>query len=186
MINTLHIENFALIKNQTVEFVKGLNIITGETGSGKSILAYAISGVFGSGISNDYIMHGRDSLKIQCEIVLSKKKCDEIYGITDIEPEDNTYIISRSVIDKGKNSIRLNGSIISASTLKQIGDIIFDFHSQNETKELLKKENQTRLLDWFCTPGFEKILEKYKDIYQANSQISKKTARLKQDLSANL
>lgn len=186
MIKTIHIENFALIKNQTVEFEKRLNIVTGETGSGKSILAYAISGVFGYEISTDQILHGCESLKIQCEIELSEKKCGEIFGLTDIEAEHGTYIVSRTVLDKGKNSIRLNGSIISAATLKQIGEMIFDFHSQNETKELLKKENQSRLLDQFCEIGFIEVYEKYRELYESNISISKKISQIKKNIDTNL
>ena len=128
MISNIHIENFALIKNQTIGFWSGLNIVTGETGSGKSILAKAISGIFGEEIGNEQIMHGENTIRIQCELELSSKKCLAIKEMTDIDAEENTYIISRTVQNVGKNRARLNGSIISMSTLKQIGDMVFDFH----------------------------------------------------------
>ena len=174
MIRNIHIENFALIKNQTILFKSGLNIITGETGSGKSILAAAIAGIFGEDISNQKILHGEDKLKIQCEITLNDAKCAEIMQMTDIESEDGVYVISRIVQGKGKNSIRLNGDIISLNTLKQIGESIFDFHTQNETKELLKRENQIKLLDQFSENGFKEKYEYFRKLYQENLRLEKK------------
>jgi DNA repair protein RecN (Recombination protein N) len=177
MIRSIHIENFALIKDQTVELEPGLNIVTGETGSGKSIFAMAAAGIFGDDISNDQISYGETNLKIQCELEFDAEKCDRIKSMTDIEADNNIYILSRMVLDKGKNSIRLNGSIISLSTLKQIGAMIFDFHTQNETRELLKKENQVRLLDQFCGGDLVAQLDEYNMIL---SQMNNKKRKLKE------
>jgi DNA repair protein RecN (Recombination protein N) len=182
MITGIHIENFALIKNQHFEPGTGLNIVTGETGAGKSLLAAAIAGIFGEDVSSDQILHGQSRLDIQCELELSREKCAIITDMTGVEADDDIFVLSRTIQEKGKNSVRLNGAIISLSMLRQIGELVFDFHTQNETKQLLKKENQTRLLDQFCSPGFYKTLEEYNRIYNSDISSREKLGRLMNDI----
>ena len=183
MITGIHIENFALIKNQHIEPGAGLNIVTGETGAGKSLLAAAIAGIFGEDVSSDQILHGKNRLDIQCVLELSNEKCTIITDMTGVGAEEGTYVISRTIQDKGKNSVRLNGSIISLSMLRQIGELVFDFHTQNETKQLLKRENQTRLLDQFCTADFFNIFEEYNRVYSSDISSRDKLNRLMNDIS---
>jgi DNA repair protein RecN (Recombination protein N) len=182
MITGIHIENFALIKSQHFGPGSGLNIVTGETGAGKSLLAAAIAGIFGEDVSSDQILHGQSRLDIQCELELSPEKCGMIADMTGVEADDDIYVLSRTIQDKGKNSVRLNGSIISLSMLRQIGELVFDFHTQNETKQLLKKENQTRLLDQFCSPGFLKKLEEYNRVFNSDISSRDKLIRLMNDI----
>ena len=150
MILTLNIKNLALIKNETIDFEKGLNIITGETGAGKSILVKAISCIFGEDLSKEFISFGEDTMIIEALIETDVEKAKKISLISGIEKlDDNQFIISRIIRLNARTSNKLNGQIISNKRLMEIGDILCDIHNQDETSLLMKKDAQLQLVDTF-------------------------------------
>ena len=164
MINHISIRDFAIIKNTDVDFYSGLNIITGETGSGKSIVVTAISLALGSRADSSFVRFGTDKAII------------ELSG----EIDGEEVIISREINSNGKNLCKLNGRLVTLSELQLTCQKLADIHGQYDNQSLLNTENHLTLVD---TYGFEKINElksTYTNEYQ--SYIEKK-AKLNKLLS---
>ena len=148
MLKTLTVWNFALIEYVQVEFTKGLNILTGETGAGKSILIDSVGVILGYRTSADHIRNGSDWLRVEATFDISTqdfvhKFLDE-NGILD-DAED--IIISRQISKNGKNIIRVNGCQITLTLLKELGELLIDIHGQHENQALLRRASQFALLE---------------------------------------
>ena len=147
MLHSLRVWNFALLEEVAVEFGSGLNILTGETGAGKSILIDAIGAILGQRISSDMIRSGCDFLRV--EAVFSVDERDEMLPLLEeqeIEYDDELIII-RKVSRIGKSSILVNGSHVTLSFLKKIASHLVDIHGQNENLALLHEDTQRQLLE---------------------------------------
>lgn len=148
MLKTLSVWNFALLERVEIEFGNGLNILTGETGAGKSILIDSLGGVLGARLSNEYIRTGADWLRIEAVFsaqnnsVLQKFLNDEA-----LNNDEDLIIIKRQLTRNGKNTILINGTHSTLATLKKLGALLIDIHGQNENLALLKETNQYALLD---------------------------------------
>ena len=148
MLKTLSVWNFALIENVNVEFDEGLNILTGETGAGKSILIDALGVVLGNRASTQYIRNGCEDLKVEAVfLVESTDKVKNVLSELEIETEDEEVIITRKIARNGKNSIIVNGSHVTLTSLKRIGNALIDIHGQNENLALLKEGTSYTLVD---------------------------------------
>lgn len=165
MLKSLTVTNFALIEQATVEFDEGLNILTGETGAGKSILIDALSAILGNRASVDSIRTGCDFFRV--EAVFDITLLVPIHTILEeqgIVVDEDTIIISRRFSRLGKNTIMLNGCHITLSVLRQIGEKLVDIHGQHENQALLRPEAYLAMLDALDnrTRG---VLEEYGEIY---------------------
>ena len=118
MINHISIRNFAIIENTEIDFEDGLNIITGETGSGKSIVIEAISLALGSRADSAYVRTGKDKASIELLIDECPEACIPLMAENGISCEDNQIIIRRELALSGKNVCRINGQIVSVSFFK--------------------------------------------------------------------
>lgn len=148
MLKTLTVWNFALLEQVEIEFDSGLNILTGETGAGKSILIDALGAVLGHRLSGDVIRTGCDWLRVEAIFdIAGEGKLHSFLREQAIEDEDDTLIVTRQLTIKGKNVILVNGCHVTLTVLKKIGEYLVDIHGQNENLALLKAENQFHLLD---------------------------------------
>ena len=166
MLKSLAVTNFALIEQAMVEFDEGLNILTGETGAGKSILIDALSVILGNRASVDSIRTGCDFFRVEAVFdisqLLSIHKIIEEQGI--IVDDEGTVIISRRFSRNGKNTILINGCHVTVSILRQIGDNLVDMHGQHENQALLRPEVYLPMLD--ALNGSTRVtLEQYRKIY---------------------
>ena len=162
MLKTLTVWNFALLKQAQVEFSTGLNILTGETGAGKSILIDALSAVLGCKISSNMIGHGADWLRVEAVFLLNKKAKLREYLISQaVDCDDDTLIITRQISRNGRNMILINGCHVTLTSLRQISAFLVDIHRQNENLALLHENNQLALLD----NKNAKIVVKYQAAY---------------------
>lgn len=162
MLSILSIKDYALIENITVEFKKGFNIITGETGAGKSILVGALGLILGERASVESVRKG--SNKAIVEGVFEIKENSEINKILeenniDSQPE---LIIRREISSKGTNRCFLNDNPVPLSVIKSIGDLLVDLHGQHEHQSLLKQENHIQMLDNFG--NYQKQLEEFNQL----------------------
>jgi DNA repair protein RecN (Recombination protein N) len=166
VLNLLTVTNFALLAQAEVQFTQGLNILTGETGAGKSILIDALSAILGNRASVDSIRTGCDFFRVEAvfEIPLSSPVCF-LLKEKGIELEEETLIISRRLSRNGKNSILVNGCHIPLSVLREIGEKLVDMHGQHENQALLRPESHLSLLDSFDSAIRQK-LDQYQHIYQ--------------------
>lgn len=148
MLKMLSVWNFALLEHVEIEFDKGLNILTGETGAGKSILIDSLGGVLGARLSSEYIRTGAEWLRIEAVFSLDNNENLKIFLEEEmLNSDDDLIIIKRQLNKNGKNSILINGTHATLSTLKKLGALLIDIHGQNENLALLKEANQYSLLD---------------------------------------
>ena len=155
MLKRLTIKNVALIDRAEIEFSEGLNVLTGETGAGKSVILDSIDFVLGAKADKTMVRSGEAACLVQAEFSVS----EEIRGILDeydIEPEE-TVVISRKLTSEGKGTLKVNGVSVTAAMLRRITSLLVDVHGQSEHFFLLKEANQLRLLD---SIGGEKIAER--------------------------
>ncbi|MCI6158999.1 MAG: DNA repair protein RecN [Selenomonadaceae bacterium] len=166
MLKTLTVWNFALLEHVQVEFGSGLNILTGETGAGKSILIDALSAMLGARIPSDMIRTGCDWLRVEAVFTLD----DEALGLHEllhgqaIDDSEGMLIVTRQVTRGGRSMVLVNGCHVTLAVLKQIGAFLVDIHGQHENLALLKEENQFRLLDQF-DPDLVEALHAYRKAY---------------------
>lgn len=167
MLNTLTVWNFALLEHIQIEFDKGLNILTGETGAGKSILIDALGAMLGSRLSTDLIRHGREWLRV--EAVFSLEDQPGVVAFLEenaIDTADNELIITRQITSSGRGSILINGCHTTLAVLKNLGSLLVDVHGQNENLSLLKQENQFALVDG-SSEELGRALAGYRELYKA-------------------
>ena len=147
MLHSLRVWNFALLEETAVEFGAGLNILTGETGAGKSILIDALGAILGQRISSDMIRSGCDFLRV--EALFSVEKDDLLIPLlADQEIEcDDELIIMRKFTRAGKGTILVNGSHVTLGVLKKISLFLVDIHGQNENLALLREDTQRQLIE---------------------------------------
>ena len=146
MLKSLYIKNIALIDEANIEFSNGLNILSGETGAGKSIVIDSLIFVLGSRADKTLIKSGETSAFAEAVFL-----CEEnnVFQQNGYESEDNLFTVSRIMSVGGKNEIRINGRIASQSVLKQISASLVDVFGQNEQTYLLRQENHLGILDGF-------------------------------------
>lgn len=148
MLKNLSVQNFALIENAELEFGEGLNILTGETGAGKSILIDALGAVLGNRITSSQIRAGCENLRVEAVFFLPKNSAaHKILAELEIEDDEENLIITRKFSRAGKSFIVVNGSHVTLATLKKIGATLIDVHGQNENLALLREENIYNLID---------------------------------------
>lgn len=149
MLLELDIQNLAIAHDVHVSFDEGLNVITGETGAGKTILVRAISAVLGGKLTSDFISVGADSLRLDAEFALPRI-CSQRDMLGDLVTDtDMTVVATREVDRTGRHKYRINGHIVPISTLRLLGESLVDVHGQHEPQSLLIRENHLQLLDSF-------------------------------------
>jgi len=179
MLLNLYIKNYALIDNVSIAFGPGLNILTGETGAGKSIIIDAINLIIGERASTDLIRTGQQNASVEAVFEYEDKSIDEILKEYGIEPEDNTLIISREINIQGRSISRMNGKLVPASALKRVGKLLIDIHGQHEHQSLLDSKNHIKILDSLEYEEISKFKNKVKSLYQEYCQIQRKIGQLK-------
>lgn len=167
MLKSLTVWNFALLEHVQVEFQPGLNILTGETGAGKSILIDSLGAVLGARMSADMVRSGCDWLRVEAVFSLE----DESLGLHElltqqaIDDADKELIITRQLTRAGRSTALVNGCHVTLAVLRQIGAYLVDIHGQNENLALLKEENQFHLLDGYDSDVSE-ALAAYECVYR--------------------
>lgn len=164
MLEELRIKNFVLIEDLTLKFDYGFNVLTGETGAGKSILIDALSAVLGEKMTTDMIRSGFD--KAVVEAVFNIASTPHIFSILDelgIDCEDNTLVLRRELFSTGKGRCFVNATQIPINKLKEISDYLVDIHGQNEHQNIVRIAKHREILDAFA--NHQKLLEKINALY---------------------
>jgi DNA repair protein RecN (Recombination protein N) len=170
MLLQINITNFALIESLSISFDKGFNVLTGETGAGKSILIDAINYVLGGKFSRDLIRTGEDKTYVEAVFSIENSKTIEMLKEFDIEFDD-LVIISRETFQSGKSIAKVNGKSLLLSNIKSLSSTLLDIHGQHENQNLLESGNHIYYLDSFGEKDLINELEKYKTIYKRYSEI---------------
>ncbi len=165
MLQALHVQNFALIEDARVEFSKGFNVFTGETGAGKSILIDAFSIALGARASADYVRTGTDALTVQA--IFNIDDCPAALKLLEeqgIDYEDGLFL-RRRITASGKSQATVNGVQVPASILRAFGSILVDVHGQHENQALLKQDFPLQLTDLYGNNEISPVLENYRKTF---------------------
>ena len=176
MLCSLHIENIAVIERSDVEFGAGFNVLTGETGAGKSMLIDALDAVLGGRASREIVRHGADKALVSA--VFRCSEADEWLEENEIDAEDE-IIIQRRISAEGKSSCRVNGMPVTAQQLRSLGSLLLDIHGQNDGRQLLDETRHLAYLDSFG--GLDELLADYSESYKAWREVEKEIRRLSMD-----
>jgi DNA repair protein RecN (Recombination protein N) len=178
MLLQLNIENFALIEKLTISFEEGFNVLSGETGAGKSILIDAISYVIGGKFNKDFIRTGENKTFVEAIFTIENERVTEVLRSLEIEYDD-LIIISRETFSTGRSIIKVNGKSIIISSLKLISSTLLDIHGQHENQNLLDHNNHIYYLDYYVGSEINELLEEYSTHYKSLNDIEEKISKLK-------
>ena len=179
MLEHLHIRNVALIKESEISFGDGLNILTGETGAGKSMIIDSLQFALGGRAGKDFLRHGEKQAAVEALFSVQSQALTEKLTENGIAPEeDGTLLITRTLSEAGKSVCRINGSTVTVGMLKEIAEDMIDIYGQHEHQSLLNPVKHIRLLDRFCGAGFGEAMEEYKNSRQRLKDLEKQLAIL--------
>ena len=171
MLSELHVKNFALIEQADLEFREGLNILTGETGAGKSILIDSIAAALGGKAGKDLIRTGEESAYI--ELIFSVEGESRIEALKELgitPEEDGTLILSRKIM-KNRSVLRINDEAVTAQKLRSITGLLIDIHGQSEHQNLLYPEMHLKFVDLMGPAVLKEQKEKCADLYRRYAEI---------------
>lgn len=177
MLTSLKIENVAIIESAAIEFGCGLNVLTGETGAGKSIVIDSINAILGERTSRDIIRTGAQSAKVYAVFEDVSDRVREFLDDNGIDCEDGVLIINRTLSREGKNICRINGAPVTVSMLREIGSELIDIHGQHDNQSLLSPEKHCGFVDSFADNAalIADYREKYGRLCEIRSRLKKLT-----------
>ena len=176
MLRTLTIRHIALIDTIKIDFSDGFSVLTGETGAGKSIIIEALNFVLGERASREMIQTGADRASVEAEFEISPDEPvrEVLLEQALMEPEDSFLTLFRELTDSGRNTCRVNGTLVSAAVLKQIGDRLVDIHGQHAHQALLNEKLHLSILDGFAGEEIQEPAGRVRLAFQAASEALKK------------
>ena len=179
MLKTLSIWNFALIEHIQIEFDRGLNILTGETGAGKSILLGALGMVIGRRTNTDAIRSGADFMRVEGVFSLEEQRVRDFLTENNILTEDDMLIVTRQISAGGRNIIQINNCHTTLAVLRQLGEMLVDIHGQHANQALLKPAKQLNLVDEYDAASINEQKQNYLQIYNRWQNLREKLAKSK-------
>lgn len=171
MLQSLHVKNLALIQETEVEFGEGLNILTGETGAGKSLLIGSVNLALGGKFDKEMLRKGADSALVELVFVSQSEKTMQKLAQLELEAqEDGTVIISRR-LQAGKSVCKINGETVTAKQVKELAEVLIDIHGQHEHQSLLHRKKHMEILDSYCGSEFEPAALAVEEAWQECSRL---------------
>lgn len=180
MLLNLHVKNFAIIDEVEVYFKDNLNILTGETGAGKSIIIGSINVALGGKVTKDIIRKGADYALV--ELIFQEEDKSVLTAISelDVPLEDGQIIISRKIMN-GKSICKVNGETVTTNVLKNIASLLIDIHGQHEHQSLLYKEKHLEIVDRYAKDNIGDIKKELESVYNDYIEVKSKLKELKID-----
>ncbi len=173
MLHSLHVKNFAIIDETEVVFRDHLNIMTGETGAGKSILIGSVNAALGAKVSKEVIRQGAEYALVELIFDQLSEQTEAALRELDIIPEEGMLILSRKIMESGKSICKINGETVTASSLKETAELLLHIHGQQENQSLLHKASHLQLLDRFAAEELTDLLEQMKEAYHKYKGLKK-------------
>lgn len=182
MLRTLDIENIAVIEKASVDFSSGLNVLTGETGAGKSIVVDSINAILGERTSRELVRHGVENAFVSAYFDdICSETCDKLKEL-DIELDDgNSLLISRKISSNGKSLCKVNGKTVTVSMLKEISSHLINVHGQHDSQALLNPDLQYTYIDMLLKN--KAIISEYKESFKKLISVRRKLKSLTNDES---
>ena len=172
MLQNLHVKNLALIDETEVDFGPGLNILTGETGAGKSILMGSVGLALGGRYSADMLRNGASSGLVELTFTVEDGRIRDKLKSMDIVPEDDMITLSRRLME-GRSISRINGETVSMGTLREAASLLIDIHGQHDNQTLLNRKNHLALLDLFSGKEIDPVKERMAEVYHTYQKLKR-------------
>lgn len=175
MLNSLEINNIALIDKLSIEIEDGMTVLTGETGAGKSIIIDSVNLILGARAAKGLIRYGEEKARVQALFCVSDSVSEKLSELG-IEVEDNEVAVVRDITSDSKSVCRINGMIVTLSTLKDAAALLVNIHGQQDNQSLLNQSYHLSYLDSFAAN--DEIKEKYQSCYDKHREIENKIEKL--------
>ena len=163
MITTLNIKNIGIINDLTIDLNEGFNVLTGETGAGKSLIIDSLGILCGGRFSKEMIRKGENHSYVEASIYLPNVKNEE----------EKNIIVTREIYSNGRNTCKINGRLVTVSELKNFMQNIIDIHGQNDNQKILDQSSHIEYLDLYIGEELEKLKSNYKDLYNKRIELKK-------------
>lgn len=169
MLESLHVKNLALIDEVEVEFTKGLNILTGETGAGKSIIIGSINLALGAKADKEYIRTGADYALVELVFSLNEEQ-QKSFAEMELPAEDDGTLLLQRKIMAGRSICKVNGETVTTGQLKALSGLLLDMYGQHEHQSLLKPSKHKELLDGYAGSTMTELKSRQKELYRSYKQ----------------
>lgn len=180
MLKTLCIENIAVIEKADIEFSKGFNVLTGETGAGKSIVVDSINAILGERTSKELVRAGSENAFVTAYFEDINSEVKQKLNEFDLPCEDDgTLMLSRKVSAQGKSTCRINGSVCTVSMLKEVGNLLVNIHGQHDSQTLLNADYHYKFVDMYGS--LDGVLDEYKQSFKQLLSVRKQLKALTLD-----
>ena len=181
MLLEISIKNFAIIESISLNFEKGMTVLTGETGAGKSIIIDAMNMMLGARATTEVIRHGAPKAEIECLFSIeSNRALEEIFDEQGLELSDE-IIIRREILQNGRSISRVNGQMVNLSVLRTIGQQLVDIHGQHDQEELMRPHRHIQMLDEFGDTSFFELKEAYQMSFDNYRRMRKQVLDIKKN-----
>ena len=179
MLASLHVKNLALIDEEEIIFSKGLNILSGETGAGKSIILGALNLSLGDKASKDFLRDANSEAFVEAVYLINDEATKEVLRAMGVEPYDDEIIMSRRITE-ARSVGKINGEQVPAAKMKEVGALLLDIYGQKEHQSLLNTKRHMELLDEFAKNDIGDLKEKIADAYKEYKTLSAELEEAKQ------
>ena len=173
MLLSLHVKNLALIDETEITFGPNLNILTGETGAGKSLIIGSVSLALGAKAEKDLIRKGADYALVELVFQTDRPEIRQKMEELDLYPEEDGVITISRRIQENRSICKINGETVSARICKELAEELIDIHGQHEHQSLLNKRKHLEVLDAYCTEQLEPVLKQLEEQYHQFRQLEK-------------
>ena len=181
MLLEISIKNFAIIESISLNFEKGMTVLTGETGAGKSIIIDAMNMMLGARATTEVIRHGAPKAEIEGLFSIeSNRALEEIFDEQGLELSDE-IIIRREILQNGRSISRVNGQMVNLSVLRTIGQQLVDIHGQHDQEELMRSHRHIQMLDEFGDTSFFELKEAYQMSFDNYRRMRKQVLDIKKN-----
>ncbi len=184
MLYSLHVKNLALIKEQEIEFTDGLNILTGETGAGKSVVIGSVNLALGGKADPSLIRTGEDYALVELVFGDLDEGKRKLLMDMDIPVEDDGTVVIQRKIMQGRSTSKVCGETVTARQLKDISNILINIHGQNDHQELLHKKKHMEILDEYCADDLGSLFERLQDKFGRMRELEKELSETDIDENA--
>lgn len=182
MLQNLHVKNLALIDEEEVEFTPGLNIMTGETGAGKSIIIGSVNLALGGKLPKEMLRENASYALIELTFFVEDEQSVQTLKEMDIEMEDSYLVLSRKIIN-GRSVFKINAETVPAFKVKEVAQLLIDIHGQHEHQSLLLKKNHLNILDSYAKNNLQKEKETLKSLYETYKTRKQELEKASLDIS---
>ena len=163
MISTMHIKNIGIIEDLTVEFDNGFNVLTGETGAGKTLIIDSLGIIAGNRFSKEMIRRGESNSFVELNLFLPNNE----------KSVEREVVVSREIYENGRNTCKINGRLVTVNELKEFMSGIIDIHGQNDNQVLMRKQEHITYLDNFIGSEIMHVKDEYLNLFERYNKIKK-------------